>query len=389
MVKSVRVTGSPIDLRRYNRDAVLRVIKQAGAISRTEIADRVVLTNAAVSRIIKELIGAGLVEEGEHFALKGQAGRRQVALQLTEHGAYVLGMAITLNARDVAVGNGRGEIIDRIDCSDISLGNPRSALRRFANRAHKLIERTGIDRNRLIGGAASVAGRVDPRDGKIMGADPLDWDGQQVAASCEDLIGLPFVSEGRAAALLQTERSQGNASGRDNVLLVNVGLRLGTALMIDGNLLRGHDNEAFILGRYQLTPQHTLDDAASGYAILSKLQKESPSQPPRSDPGSYLRQIADRDLADDPDATIAFKTCGQALGQALRKLSPILAPELIVLAGYVVRQPAYIQGVRRGLGATPFELKTSQVTTAQSAIQLALDHHLFNSRLNIEQLMVA
>lgn len=163
--KTVLGTGSPIDLRRYNRDAVLRVIKECGSVSRTEISDRVTLTNAAVSRITKELIDVGLVEEGERLVLKGQAGRRQVALRLAEQGAYVLGIAVTLNARDVVVGNGRGDIIDRIDCSDISLENPKTALRNFATRAETLIQRTGIDRKRLIGGAASVAGRVDPIDG--------------------------------------------------------------------------------------------------------------------------------------------------------------------------------------------------------------------------------
>ncbi|MFT7575839.1 MAG: putative NBD/HSP70 family sugar kinase [Alphaproteobacteria bacterium] len=387
--KTVLGTGSPIDLRRYNRDAVLRVIKECGSVSRTEISDRVTLTNAAVSRITKELIDVGLVEEGERLVLKGQAGRRQVALRLAEQGAYVLGIAVTLNARDVVVGNGRGDIIDRIDCSDISLENPKTALRNFATRAETLIQRTGIDRKRLIGGAASVAGRVDPIDGKIMGADPLDWDGQKVAASFEKQIGIPFVSEGRAAALLQVERSQGPTSGLDDILLINVGLRLGAALMVDGNLLRGKTNDAFALNNFPLTPNRTLDDDASGFAILAKMRELGRSQPTNIDPGSFLRLLAESDLGEDNEATSAFAQCGKVLGRVLCTLLPILSPQLVILAGAVVRQPAYVDGVKSKLGTMPFELQTSHCTTAQSAVQLALDHHLFNSRLNIDQLMAA
>jgi predicted NBD/HSP70 family sugar kinase len=388
-VEPVLVTGSAIDLRRYNRDAVLRVINECGSISRTEIAERVKLTNAAVSRIIKELIDAGLVEEGERVVLKGQAGRRQVTLRISEQGAFVLGIAVTLNAREVVIGNGRGDIIDRIDCSDISLGNPDNALRSFAKRAEALIRRSGIDRKRLIGGAASVAGRVDPMDGKITGADPLDWNGQRVAANFEKLLKMPFVSEGRAAALLQVERSLGSTSGLNDILLVNVGLRLGTAMMVDSKLLRGAANDAFVLGRYQVSPNRTLDDVASGFAILSRLQDLGRSRPARIDPGSFLRQIADRDLSKDKEAASAFFQCGKALGKALHFLSPILSPQRVILAGFVVRQLAYVDGVKSKLGAMPFELQTSQFTTAQSAVQLALDHHLFNSRLNLERLMVA
>jgi len=259
----------------------------------------------------------------------------------------------------------------------------------FANRAETLIQLTGIDRKRLIGGAASVAGRVDPVDGKITGADPLDWDGQRVAAIFENLLQVPFVSEGRAAALLQVERSQGRASGLNDILLINVGLRLGSAMMVDSNLLRGAANDAFVLSRYQLSPNVTLDDAASGFAILSRMQDLGRLRPTRTDPGSFLRQITDRDLSKDKKAASAFFQCGKALGQALRSLSPILSPQRVILAGLVVRQPAYVDGVKSKLGAMPFELQTSQCTTAQSAVQLALDHHLFNSRLNLERLMAA
>ena len=383
------VTGSATDLRRYNRDAVLRLIKTRGSISRTEIADRVGLTNAAVSRIIKELIDAGLVEEGERVVLKGQAGRRQVALRLCEQGAYVLGIAVTLNARDVVIGNGRGDIIGRIDCSDISLNDPREALRTFARRAKALIRKTGIDRRRLIGGAASVAGRVNPSDGSIIGADPLDWDGQKVAAAFESLLDVPFVSEGRAAALLQVERSLGAASGLSDILLINVGLRLGTALMIDGSLLRGAASNAFVLGHYAMTPKKTLDDTASGFAILSRLEKLGHSMPAATDPGSFLRQFVDHDLQHDSRASSAFRNCGKALGQAINQLAPVLSPQRVILAGFVVRQSAYVDGVRSKLKAAPFALQTSQFTTAQSAVQLALDHHLFNKALNIDRLIAA
>lgn len=382
-------TGSATDLRRYNRDAALRLIKTHGAISRTEIATHVGLTNAAVSRIIKELIDAGLVEEGERIAPRGPAGRRQVALRLSAEGAYVVGIAVTLNAREVVVAGGRGDIIGRVDCTDISLDDPQAALVEFANRAATLIRRTGIDRRRLIGGAASVAGRVDPGDGRIIGAGPLDWNGQTVGAAFEDLLDMPFVSEGRAAALLQIERQLGPAAGLDDILLVNVGLKMGTALMIDGALLRGASSRAFALERYPMAPGKTLDDTASGFAVLARLEALGHARPKATDPGAFLRRIVDGDISIAGRAASAFRNCGRALGKAIAQLAPVLSPQRVILAGFVVRHPGYVAGVRAQLEDAPFELQISQFTTAQSAVQLALDHHLFNTALDIDRLIAA
>lgn len=382
-------TGSTTDLRKYNRDAVLRVIKARGSISRTEIADQIGLTNAAVSRIIKELIGAGLVQEGPRIPLKGHAGRRQVSLQMSRDGAFVLGYAITLNAREVVIADGHGTIFDRVDCSDVSLHKPRQALQEFAARAKRLIRRTGIDSRRILGSAASVAGRVDPLDGRITGADPLDWDGQQVAADLERLTGLRCISEGRAAALLRAEQQQGQAAGISDVLLVNVGLKIGTAYMVDGNLLRGSANDSCLLGRFQIAANKTLDDVASGFAVLSHLKWHPGSPDGQRDPGSHLRHVTEQGGRPVARTESAFRKSGSALGKALRRLAPVLSPQLIILAGLAGRQPSYVTGALSALADSHIPLRTSQLTTAESAIWLARDTHLFSHELDIDRLMAA
>ena len=259
----------------------------------------------------------------------------------------------------------------------------------FARRAKKLMAQSGVDKARIIGGAASVAGRVSPADGRIMGAEPLDWDGQNVAARFESLLGLPFVSEGRAAALLMAESNLGQAEGLSDVLLINVGLKLGTALMMDGCLMRGSTNEAFMLGRYQDCSGSNLDDTASGFSILSRLLSGGFDVPSHSDPGTYLRNLAESGGKRGRIVEDAFRKSGEALGQAIATIAPILSPQAVILAGFVIRQPSYIEGVKAKLGDCNLRLRESRFTTAQSAIHLALEHHLFNQRLQIDRLITA
>lgn len=386
----MQLAGSTTDLRRYNRDAVLRAIRERGDVSRTEIADTIGLTNASVSRITKELIDVGLIEEGDRIALKGQAGRRQVCLRISKDGAFVIGIAVTLNAREVVIANGYGEIVAHQDCSDISLDKPSKALKEFARRAEALLTRSGIGRTRIVGGAASVAGRVDPEDGRIIGADPLDWDGQRVAEQFEELLGLPFVSEGRAAALLQIEQLRGQAVDLTDVLLINIGLRLGSAFMVDGRLLRGAANDAFVLGRLKSRPRATLDDDASGFAILDRLKAAGYPVAKGIDPGVLLRDLSEASpQSQERLVQRAFRKSGEALGRAIAHLAPVLSPQVVILAGFVIRQSQYIDGVKARLRGCGIEIRTSQFTTGQSAIHLALEHHIFNQRLEIDRFKTA
>ena len=52
-------------LRRHNRARVLLEIRKGEASSRTQIAEVLGLSLMAVTRIVRELIAVGLVEEGE------------------------------------------------------------------------------------------------------------------------------------------------------------------------------------------------------------------------------------------------------------------------------------------------------------------------------------
>jgi predicted NBD/HSP70 family sugar kinase len=385
----LQLTGSTTDLRRHNRDVVLRLIRRRGSISRTEISGCVGLTNAAVSRITKELIEAGLIKEADRICLKGQAGRRQVLLKVRDDAAYVVAIAMTLNAREIAIANAAGRIITRVDCSDISLHDYRSAIAAFAGRAKRLIANSGVRRDLVLGGGVSIAGRVDPIDGRLKGSEPLAWDGVQVADELTARLDLPFVCEGRAAALLSAEHELGQAVDLSDVFLINIGLKIGTASMLDGRFLRGIGNHAFKLGDFLTGRDQRLDDTASGFAILERLRSAGYAVPLGSDAGNWLRNIAEQAHETDAGVRRAFRCSGKALGRAIAQLAPILAPQAIILAGFVIRETKYIEGVRAGLGDCEMKLLESRFTTTQSAVHLALDHHLFREAHRIRRLAAA
>ena len=91
---SSKLRAVPGDLRRHNRGLVLEHLFRASTVSRTALSEATGLTPAAVSRITRELVEAGLVHELAHEG--GQAARRrpQVDLELASEGACVIGIGV-------------------------------------------------------------------------------------------------------------------------------------------------------------------------------------------------------------------------------------------------------------------------------------------------------
>lgn len=396
--------GSPTNIRRQNRDVVLNLIVENKVLSRTDIAKQTGLTGAAVSRITRELIEAGLLREGATIPLKGRAGRRNVILELSEDGAYVLGITLTGNVRSVSIANCRGEVIAHDNVRLLDFKSPNATLKQVAKVATALIEKTDFDHSRLLGAGVSIAGRADPQSGRLIASPPLNWSNVEVGSILSDALDLPIKVEGRAVALLKAERAKGRAVDVDNVVLINNGLGLGGSVAIDGRILRGKDDLVGQIAHFALHGNRTpctcgrtgcLDVVASGAAILELLDDVTlPSVAKTPDPGTRLSAIA---AVRGPEARLvahAFKKAGTCLAHAIDSIMSVLNPELVLLAGAAGRQPDYLEGARATLARLrgpddADRLQPSAVTSNDSAVWLGLSAFVYSQDLNIERLRAA
>ncbi|MCG7413072.1 ROK family protein [Microbacterium aurum] len=101
----------------------------------------------------------------------------------------------------------------------------------------------------------AVPGVVDPRSQRMLHAN-AKYDFLRtvdLAQWAQAQFGLPAIVENDARAALAGEASSGCVAGESDVVLITLGTGIGTAVMMDGALLRGRTGHAGILGGHLTT----------------------------------------------------------------------------------------------------------------------------------------
>ena len=391
-------------VRRNNRSEVLQKILANSGAPRTEVAQQVGLSAMAVSRIVRELLQVGLVEEGEK-ALDGRRGRRRTKLRLGPSGAYVLGLSITAYEQSIALGNARGDVLMQRPIKVSFIRETQKTLREFAAAAERLIADSGVDRARILGAGVVIAGLVDQDDGFVSAAPYLGWGRTDVAGFFSSLLGMPTVVENVTHAVNLAEVRFGSCRGRKNVVLARIATGIGGSILIDGRLLRGANFGAGQIAHMpvdgvkkrcfcgQVGCLHTV---ASGWAVLDELQRARPARLSATEFVQHARMLFDAvDAANSGErrSIAAFRTAGRYLGESLRLLLQPLDPEQVLLTGVVSRCVPYWQGVNAAWTGVrsepprkPVVLGLSAIDGHAAAIFLALGEFVFSPQLDIDRL---
>ena len=277
-------TFAPTDVRRRNRDVVLRHIVSKAQSSRAAIAEETGLNQAAVWRITRELVDAGLVVEGSPIEVKGQVGRRNIQLTLNSDGAFVLGIALGGNARTIAIANTSGQIVAQKRLRSVRLDNPYRVLGNIAKHINELIERCGIERSRLLGAGVAAAGQVDHENGILIRSDTLgeNWSNIPVGQILSGQLGLPHRVESRPNALILAELWNGEAVGVESAYLLNSSLGFGGSQFVNGELVPAM--ERGISSAFCITWCRGMTGAATAVArdVLRRLRRAG---------GSWIRSV--------------------------------------------------------------------------------------------------
>ena len=404
---NIRSLGANVAaLREHNMALVLRQIIASPGLSRTEIAARIGLTDAAVSRITRDLIDASLVREGEEVpAGPGQRGRRHIRLAPDGGGASFLAISLTISDRRVSVVDLAGRRRAELSLSPRLPTDYTGLVDDLVTAFRTLVARTRTPRHRILGAAVTTAGAVDPATGDIITSSLGVLDGHALGRDLSNRLRIPAVVEtvGNAFGLAEAHRAM-RADGMGisgPSLVVHVAFGLGASIMLEGRPVRSGGDER-VAGHVPVPggtnrciggARGCLMAEAAGYGVLRRLQGVSPDQPGQGWEAmrpDALRQAVQQSQTGDSKAVAIMADAGHVLGKHLFHIGAVVAPRRLLLGGPLAAAPAFVDGVRAGLqaaylrvGPAPPPLHLLGFDYLQATESLAIEEFALNRPLAV------
>ncbi|MEU6370767.1 ROK family transcriptional regulator [Streptomyces sp. NPDC046931] len=326
-----RLPDTQQGMRRRNLARVMHTVSAEGPLSRAAVASQIGLTRAAVSTLVDELIGAGLLEElGPERP--GRVGRPGSALAVSGQGPAGIGAEIGVDHLAVCAVDLRGVIRVR-------------AVRHGTNRGRApqpvLVELTGLVRQVVTeaereglwpaGLAVAVPGLVARDARTVVRAPNLDWHDVDLGPLLPSELPLTVDNEANFGSL--AELWLGDDTPRD-FLHVSAEIGIGGAVVVDGRLLRGTRGFAGELGHVPVRPEGPLCMCGGRGCLEQYAGEEAVLRAAGLSPGEdRVALLAELAAQGDQDVRRALRGAGTALGIALTGAVNLLDPQAVVLGG--------------------------------------------------------
>jgi len=351
-------------LRVMNEQLLLAHIRQAGEVSRAELARMSSLSKPTVSLALANLERAGLVRTSG--ARTGVPGPAAILYQVRPEAGFVLGL-------DVGSRFLRGAISDLSGTVRV-----RSSVKVRATSAHGLVaELVGLARNlyadaglkpdTITQTVLGSPGVYDPRRDTLALSGALPgWEKPAVLAELRRAFGPSLMIENDVDAAALAERDHGHGRDVDSFAFVSVGTGIGMGLVLNGKLHRGAHGAAGEIGYLPLSSgtvdaedarrRGSLEAAASAAGIVRAARRAGMR-------GSVsARRVFEAADKGDTGAGQVIADTAELVAKAVCAVVTVVDPDLIVLGGGIGQAAGFLDKVAhevKGLAPVLPELRVS------------------------------
>jgi predicted NBD/HSP70 family sugar kinase len=323
-------TGAPVDIASLApavKAALLEVLIH-GELPRAEIARRLHLSRASLTRITRILVDGGLLTEGG-TRLMAQTGRPSEMLRLRAEARHVLGIKLTGDGLFAVVTDLAATAVASVE-RPLPSADPEDVVAEIADVASGF----RADFPDIVAVGVALAGRVHRRgDGPFVEiSEWLGWHDVPLGAMVREAVGLPCAVENDVSALTATEHWFGAGTGVDDMALITVGVGIGCGLVLNGSPVEGAHARAGLLS-------HTIVDEAGPYCGLGHRGCVASLLSSGAIVGAYrmvgidYAGVVAAARGGDAVARAIFADAGRALGVLIAAVANLVYPLLVVVWG--------------------------------------------------------
>ena len=271
--------------------------------------------------------------------------------------SYVVGIDVGGQTSKIGVVDARGTVLAQTVIRTDTYDTVEPYIAELAEAVNKLIKESGTEGKVRGNGVGAPNGNY--YTGTIENAPNLLWGRKRVEFSkllSEAMNGLPVALTNDANAAAVGEMTYGAARGMKNFIMITLGTGVGSGIVINGEVVYGHDGFAGELGHTAAVHNNgrTCGCGKTGcletYASATGVARTAREWLELSDEPSVLRSldnIASKDVYDaakegDKLALKIFEFTGKILGRSFADFIAFSAPEAIVLFGGLARATEFL-----------------------------------------------
>ncbi|MCV2394469.1 ROK family transcriptional regulator [Actinotalea sp. M2MS4P-6] len=305
--------------------AVLLDLILHGPRSRAELTRRTELSRATLSRVTRDLVKHGLIEE--RGLQNSGRGRPSDVVALRPEAALVMGIELTGETVALAVCDLQGRVLETSD-RPFTSHDVDTVLHELTG----MVEETRGRHPRLtaVGVCLGADVRMDRGSAVVVDADGLGWDEVPLERLLSRAVRLPVAVTNNVQALTIAHHWFGVGEQTPSLAVIAVGLGIGAGIVLDGELLhgsRGHPGKVshvrvFGDGR---TCDHGHVGCASAYVTMRAMQRNTGH-------ASFDDLVLDV-AAHDAAALAAVRQAATALGVVIAQVVNLVDVNRVVLTG--------------------------------------------------------
>jgi predicted NBD/HSP70 family sugar kinase len=235
--------GTPSLLRELNDRAALELLLAEGPLTRAQLSERTGVSKVTVSQMLARLEDRGLVMIAGEQA--GGRGPNAALYSAVPSSAYVAGLYVESDLISAAIADVTGNRVADVSVDPNGADDPVGLVRDAIGRA---CESGGIDLADLSAVVIGSPGVLDPRTGAPRLAVNLPTWSEGVLDGLLEVLHTPVLIENDVNLAAMAERADGAAAGLDDFAFIWLGVGLGLATVIGGQVRRGTGGAAGEIG---------------------------------------------------------------------------------------------------------------------------------------------
>ena len=299
---------------------------------------------------------------------------------------YVVGIDVGGQTTKLGVVDARGTVLSQTVIRTDTYTDIEPYIAEVAEALHKIIKESNTEG--LVKGIGVGAPNGNYYTGTIENAVNLSWGGTKTLEFAkllsEAMNGLPVALTNDANAAAVGEMTYGAARGMKNFIMITLGTGVGSGIVINGDVVYGHDGFAGELGHVTAVRNNGRScncgktGCLESYASAIGMARTAREWLELSDEPSLLRSldnITSKDVYEaakegDKLALKVFDFTGKMLGRSFADFIAFSAPEAIVLFGGLARAKEFLVGpIEEAMNANVLPLWKNKVKIVFSQLK--------------------